>query len=118
MALEDFALAVSQDGCTALRIEVRGDLDHLTNPRLVSLAADCLGRCDELVVDLRDVSSIDAGGLTGLSRVVELCNGARIGVAVEGHPPLLTRLLEVTGLELPGPSGDHARAQPADGARQ
>jgi anti-anti-sigma factor len=118
LRLEDFALAVSRDGGSALRIEVRGDLDHLTNPRLVALVADCLGQCDDLVVDLRDVTFIDAGGLTGLSRVIDLCRGARVGVAIDGHPPLLNRLLEVTGLELPRGSGDHARPQPADGAGQ
>jgi anti-anti-sigma factor len=118
LRLEDFALAVSPDGGSALRIEVRGDLDHMTNARLVALVADCIGKCDAIVVDLGDVTFIDAGGLNGLSRVVDLCSGARVGVAVEGHPPLLTRLLEVTGLELPLASGDHARTQPTDGSGQ
>jgi anti-anti-sigma factor len=116
LRLEAFALAVSRNGDSALRIEVRGDLDHLTNPRLVALVADCVGKCDGLVVDLRDVTFIDAGGLKGLARVIDLCNRASVGVAVEGDPPLLSRLLEVTGMELPRASGDHARPQPADGA--
>jgi anti-anti-sigma factor len=117
-SLEDFALAVSRDGGSALRIEVRGDLDHLSNTRLVALVADCLGSCDDIVVDLGDVTFIDAGGLTGLSRVVDLCKGARVGLAIEGHPPLLTRLLEVTKLELPRASGDHAGPQATDGSRE
>ena len=116
MTLEDFALAVSQDGDSALRIEVRGDLDHLTNPRLVALVADCLGHCDDIVIDLAEVTFIDAGGLSGLSRAIDLCDRAHVPIAVEGHPPLLVRLLEVTGLELPFRSGDHAGAQPTDGA--
>jgi anti-anti-sigma factor len=118
LRLEDFALAVSRDGGSALRIEVRGDLDHLTNARLVALVADCVGTCDTIVVDLDDVTFIDAGGLTGLARVIDLCNGARVGVAVEGNPPLLARLLDVTGLELPRASGDHAGPQATDGARE
>jgi len=101
MALEDFALAISRDGADALRVEVRGDLDHVTNPRLVALIADCIGECDNLVVDLTDVSFVDAGGIAALARVVDLCGGARVGVTVEGQPPLLTRLLEITGYDLP-----------------
>jgi anti-anti-sigma factor len=98
--LSVFALRVT-DGEGVVRIDVRGELDHLTHHQLVeAVEASCSG-CDELVIDLTGVTFIDGGGLAGLARAAGLCEAATVDLVVNGQPPLLTRMLEATGIELP-----------------
>jgi anti-anti-sigma factor len=95
-----FALRVVDDD-DAVRISVRGELDHLTQQQLVDAVEASCGGCRELVIDLTDVTFIDGGGLTGLARAAGLCELATVELLVDGQPPLLPRMLEATGIELP-----------------
>jgi len=101
----------------AVRIIVRGELDHLTHSRLVQVVAQSCDGCEDMVIDLTDVTFIDGGGLSALATASALCGGAKVDLRVDGEPPLLTRLLDLTGLDLPR-SGDHRRAEATDGPGQ
>ena len=95
-----FALHVG-DVDDVVHIDVRGELDHLTHHQLVeAVEASCSG-CSELVIDLTGVTFIDGGGLAGLARAAGLCEVATVDLVVNGQPPLLTRMIEATGIELP-----------------
>jgi anti-sigma B factor antagonist len=99
--LSDFSLCVSTERARRVRVGVRGDLDHVTKAQLVETVAALCGRCDALVIDLSEVDFVDAGGLGALAAVKGICDGATIDFRVDGDPPMLARLLEITGIELP-----------------
>jgi anti-anti-sigma factor len=95
-----FALRV-EDADDVVHIDVRGELDHLTQRQLVEAVEASCATCRELVIDLTGVTFIDGGGLAGLARAAGLCELATVELLVNGHPPLLTRMLEATGIDLP-----------------
>lgn len=87
------------DGCVT--VMVTGDLDLATKMQLRShLAAVVSERGgQQIVLDLRGLSFIDAGGLGTLIAIQNLAQRAGRTLVLACPPPCLLRLLAITGLE-------------------
>ena len=106
-----FSVKVRRDGATAI-VTPCGELDLATVGTLRA-ALDDAGRCEVLVLDLREVTFMDSSGIGVL--VDERRRAGREGfcLRVVSGPPVVQRLLEVTGLarrleftELGGPADE------------
>ena len=104
-------MKVHRDGATAV-VTPCGEVDLATVCAL-RVALDKAGRCAVLVLDLREMSFMDSSGVGVL--VDERRRAGREGfcLRVVSGPPVVQRLLEVTGLarrleftELGGPADE------------
>ncbi|MFE2129637.1 STAS domain-containing protein [Streptomyces amritsarensis] len=84
----------------AVRVELRGDLDHLHADRLIE-AVDRLLAAHPGVRDLRlecaGLSAVDSSGLAALLMVRRLADKAGAGLHIDGRTVQLNRILEITG---------------------
>jgi anti-anti-sigma factor len=89
------AIAVHAAGDTLL-VQLVGELDLATVPRLASCLRDLRGRAATVAVDLAGVSFIDLGGLRALfeAQLDAHVDGGELRIATPG--PAYARLLAVT----------------------
>ncbi|MET9902350.1 STAS domain-containing protein [Streptomyces sp. NPDC006446] len=98
-----FTLTVQAEP-TALVIHVGGDLDYETCDELMRTADQHLadrrtaqGRLLDLRVDFTGLDSIDSMGLSTLLMIRRRTDAAGVRLHLDGRPPGLERLLEITG---------------------
>ncbi len=93
-------------------VSLRGELDHVSAPRVrrtvAALAAD---GCDEIVLDLSRLSFMDAGGLKLLYALRDDAVGARCSM-VDGSDAV-ARLLQLIPRPWPLPRAAAEEARPA-----
>jgi anti-anti-sigma factor len=88
-------------------ITVTGDIDLLTAPDLHTYLCaalddtldDTVGSASTVVVDLSEVTFMDARGLTALLRAEAHARDRGARLHLTALPPPLTRLLHITGLD-------------------
>jgi anti-sigma B factor antagonist len=95
-AIPDFHVSVDQRGRLRV-VEVEGEVDVLTAPRLGAAVDDDEG-FDELIIDLSKVPFMSSVGLGLISRLHRQLKRRRAGLALVGVQADVLRLLEVTGL--------------------
>jgi anti-anti-sigma factor len=89
----------SRDGATAV-IEIVGDLDPHTSPRLDEEVGSALADAGvtELVLDLAGLEFIDSSGIRSLIRAQQALEDRRGSVVLRSPSPATQRLLEITHL--------------------
>ncbi|MDH2424226.1 STAS domain-containing protein [Sphaerisporangium sp. TRM90804] len=103
-------------------VEVGGEIDLATAPRLHAHLARLLdGATGPVTLDLGAVTFMDARGLAALVAIRTHADTAMIPVRLTALPPLVERLLRLTGLENlftieTGP--EHQPATPKPSARE
>ena len=95
-AIPEFTVTVHQRGRLRV-VEVDGELDVLTAPRL-GAAIDDEEAYDDLVLDLRQVPFMSSVGLGLLSSVHRRQQRRGRSVALAAIQPEIAHLLEITGL--------------------
>ncbi|MFD8951597.1 STAS domain-containing protein [Streptomyces xanthophaeus] len=106
----------------AVRIELHGHFDHQDAQRLLDTVTEVLagpGRLRHLHVDCTGMAGVDSSGLSVLLMTRRRADAAGVRLHLEGRPPVLERMLQVTGtlsyLTSPQP-GHRSSAPPAGGA--
>ncbi|MFD9722737.1 STAS domain-containing protein [Streptomyces sp. NPDC059072] len=97
----------------ALRIELRGDLDHRYADLLVHDVSRALGECGaplEVRLDCSGVTGVDPSGLSALLMVRRRTDAVGAALHLDGRPRQLERLLEQTGTLAHFTGGAGARA--------
>lgn len=81
-------------------VEVRGEVDAMTAPRLVEAVTAALDGERPVVVDLTEVTFLDSAGLSALVRTTERGEqrGEPLRLVVDHNRPVL-RPIQLTGLE-------------------
>lgn len=85
-------------------VAVKGELDILTSPDLAAVLEAVKGQRTQMVVDMAMVRFVDAHGLRVLA---EGATAMPEGFVITCPPPLLRRLLAITGLESAVELRDH-----------
>ena len=81
-------------------VVVRGELDVATGPQLVGCLTTALaGHPFSLTMELKELTFVDASGLSILLQAKRRAEAQSCRFVLLDPPPLLTRLLEITGLE-------------------
>jgi anti-sigma B factor antagonist len=80
------------------RLFVRGELDLVTAPVLEAALASLERRSDPIVVDLGDLSFMDASGLRALAGAWRRASEKGRPLTFTQCPPMVRRLLEMTGM--------------------
>ncbi|MGW0860685.1 STAS domain-containing protein [Streptomyces sp. NPDC002690] len=97
---EGFGLSTRYDTQGAVRVEIRGDLDHTNADTLLATVAELLaGHPDarELRLDCASSGTIDSSGLAALIMIRRRTGEAGVALRLDGRGAALDRLLEVTG---------------------
>ncbi|MGW3324050.1 STAS domain-containing protein [Streptomyces virginiae] len=84
----------------SLRVELRGDLDHRYADLLVEAVTRALADHDRtrtVRLDCTDLTTVDPSGLSALLMVRRRTDEAGAVLHLDGRPPQLERLLELTG---------------------
>ncbi|MFG2486008.1 STAS domain-containing protein [Streptomyces virginiae] len=82
------------------RVELRGDLDHRYADLLVEAVSGALadhGRLRTVRLDCTGLTTVDPSGLSALLMVRRRTDEAGAALHLDGRPPQLERLLELTG---------------------
>jgi anti-sigma B factor antagonist len=87
-------ITVSRDGS---RLEIAGDLDILTTPRLVDAAA-CAGCAQDLTIDLTRLVFIDAAGLGGLALMHQQLSNQGRRLCIVGASARVARIFTIGGV--------------------
>jgi len=82
---------------------VVGEIDMLSAPALVSALQPFADSGGTVVLDMRGVSFMDSAGIRAILAVADALKG-RGTLVLRDPPPLVVRLLEITGL-MPAPDG-------------
>jgi anti-sigma B factor antagonist len=96
---EPFAIRVARESDGSARIQVRGEIDLSTSPRLGETLHHELNAGNRVIVDLSQTEFIDSTGLNTLIGAVResSSNGGALLVS-QSMPAQIKRLLEITGL--------------------
>ena len=82
-------------------VQLEGEIDMASIPRLEAAFADVLAAGGPISVDMANVTFIDSAGLHFLARLASTMNGAA-PLALLNVPPRVLRLMEIVGMtELP-----------------
>ncbi|MEU9107210.1 STAS domain-containing protein [Streptomyces xanthophaeus] len=110
------------DTAGAVRIELHGNFDHQDAHRLLETVTEVLagpGGLRHLHVDCTDMAGVDSSGLSVLLMIRRRADVAGVRLHLEGRPPALERMLQVTGTRnyLTSPhAGDRSSASTAERA--
>ncbi|MEU8778118.1 STAS domain-containing protein [Streptomyces sp. NPDC048606] len=83
-----------------VRVELRGDLDHLFTDRLLDVVDRVLAEhrpLRHLRLDFTGLTGVDSSGLAALLMVRRRTDAVGTGLHLDGRTVQLNRLLEVTG---------------------
>ncbi len=100
--------ARSVEGETTLKLS--GELDLCTRPRFVAALADVGQDAARVVIDLSDLTFIDAGSIRLIHRTRVLAEMRGSEFVLRSPNPHLSRILELTGLS--ANASDHVEAHP------
>lgn len=96
----DFALVSARLSATAYVVEVGGELDLYTSPRLRSQIGELLGRgAKAIVVDLTETTFLDSSALHVLLDARTRLNADGSELVVVCPSPHVRRVFEVTGFD-------------------
>ncbi|WP_078904705.1 STAS domain-containing protein [Streptomyces xanthophaeus] len=90
----------STETAGAARIELHGNFDHQDAHRLLDTVTEVLagpGRLRHLHVDCTGMADVDSSGLSALLMTRRRADAAGVRLHLEGRPPVLERMLQVTG---------------------
>ncbi|MGV9306630.1 MULTISPECIES: STAS domain-containing protein [unclassified Nonomuraea] len=94
-----FELSYRPDGGSTT-VTCRGEVDIATAGRLEGLLADVLSRSrPDVVLDLHDVTFLDASGLTALIRGDDRARGVGGRLRLANVPGHVARIIRITGLD-------------------
>lgn len=88
------------DTAGAVRIELHGDFDYQDADLLLDAVTEvlaCPGRLRDLYLDCTDMAGVDSSGLAVLLMIRRRTDAAGVRLHLEGRPPALERILQVTG---------------------
>src|SRR5438094_471590 len=92
------ARVVGRSGTTAT-IVVASEIDIATAPQLRACLTDCLAEgCTDLALDLRDLTFIDASGLSVVAYVAKLLESGGGRLTLEKPRPMVRKVLDISGL--------------------
>ncbi|WP_328717985.1 STAS domain-containing protein [Streptomyces sp. NBC_00247] len=97
---EGFRLRTRYDDPGAVRVEMRGDLDHTNADTLLATVVELLaGHPDarEIRLDCASSGTVDSSGLAALIMIRRRTGEAGVALHLDGRGAALDRLLEVTG---------------------
>lgn len=102
--------SIDVDSCEGeVVLVLHGELDLWTQPQLLNALADVEDASRRIVLDLADLTFIDAGNVGLIHRARMLAGLRGTELLVRSHNPRLTRIRELTGLDPDALS----RAEPA-----
>src|SRR4051794_35006073 len=94
-------------------VRLAGELDLAAVADVMELTRVALHRgvLDELIIDLSEVTFIDAAGLGALVITRKLADSASVDIVLQGMSPRLVRIFQITGLaeQFGIPSADAGR---------
>jgi anti-sigma B factor antagonist len=97
---QPFGIRVSPTRPGVVRVSVIGEVDLCTAPLLQQTLVRELGVASELLLDLSEVSFIDASGLRAIVSAARTASDNGGMLAVDSPlPTLARRVIEITGLE-------------------
>ncbi|HET9177696.1 MAG TPA: STAS domain-containing protein [Terriglobia bacterium] len=85
-----------QSGSTI--VDVTGDIDMGTSPRLRKLLLECLSKTPRLVVNFSDVRYIDSSGIASLVEVLMKARNSRKRLVLYGLNKTVQEVLQLTRL--------------------
>jgi anti-sigma B factor antagonist len=93
------ARVVSHSG-TAITVAVGGEIDIANAAQLRACLGDCLADgCADITLDMRELTFIDASGLSVLVYVTKLVKSRGGHLTLQRPPPIVHKLLEISGLD-------------------
>ena len=96
---QPFAIRVAHGEDGSVRVQVRGELDLSTSPRLDETLRREIDAGKRVVVDLSEIAFIDSTGLSTLMAALRASDSKRGGLMVSPSlPTQVQRVLEITGL--------------------
>jgi anti-sigma B factor antagonist len=79
---------------------VVGELDLVTAPELTSAALAAIDSgARDVIIDAHALSFCDSSGLTAFVRIANRLDNGNGRLAIAGPPPIVRRVLEVSGLD-------------------
>ncbi|MCX5401280.1 STAS domain-containing protein [Streptomyces sp. NBC_00102] len=111
---DGFRLCTRYDALGAVRVEMRGDLDHTSADTLLDTVVELLAEypdASELRLDCAPMGTVDSSGLAALIMIRRRTDEAGVALRLDGRGAALDRLLEVTG------TLDHLTTTPMDAER-
>ena len=95
-----FAIELEPAAGDSVRLEVKGELDLSTSPRLEEALGRAFDRGTSVVLDLSRVAFIDSTGLNVLVAALRSCeqNGCSLAVSPD-LPSQVRRVLQITGID-------------------
>jgi anti-sigma B factor antagonist len=97
--LPGFSCVASAQRGGVTRVSVTGELDIATTPRLAAALSRPPKGTELVILDLRQVTFIDATGLAVILRADSRLRGAHRGLALIPGPRAVQRLFEITGTD-------------------
>ena len=94
---QSFAVDVSYVG-TKVVLALRGELDLWTKPQFVSALAFAQAHEVSVVLDLAELSFIDAGNIRAIHEALKLARMRGTSLALRSPRPGVQRVLDITGL--------------------
>ena len=94
--MNEFAAVVSSTSPDT--VEVAGELDMATAPQLEAVAADVLSQHKGVTLDMGGVTFVDSSGLGAVLRIASSLDGQG-PLRLVNVPPLVARVIQLTGLE-------------------
>src|SRR5262245_5761002 len=92
------ARVVSQIGDTAT-VALHGEIDIANSSQIRAYLTGCLDDgCANIILDLRDLTFMDAAGLSVLVYVTRMTESRHGHLTLQRSPPMVHKLLDISGL--------------------
>jgi len=95
-----FPLSISVSGESVSRVELKGELDVYTAPKLIAVLSDLLEQgCGRIVIDLSRLQFIDSVGLGTLIKYDREAAGTGGGLVLMDPSAQVRKVLRITALD-------------------
>jgi anti-anti-sigma factor len=95
---ESTAWTVSRSG-TTITVALRGEIDIANASELRTCLTGCVADgCADIVLDMQDLTFIDASGLSVLASVTQLAESRGGRLTLQNSPPIVNKVLAISGL--------------------
>jgi anti-sigma B factor antagonist len=92
------ARVVSRSGTTAT-VAVSGEIDIANASQFRACLTGCLtDGCADIIIDMQDLTFMDASGVSVLAEVSQLAEAGGGHLTVQKPPPIVRKILHITGL--------------------
>lgn len=95
-----FALAVIELDEHSVRLEVSGEVDLVSAPEFAEVLRQQITQGRDVLLDFSQATFMDSSGVRALVGAIQLCEGQRNGLVIEGEVPhQIRRLFEITRVD-------------------